>query len=99
MKKFELFNAIENGDQLIICETASGMAVNYEKIYFVKETASKRLVFETEEGKKVTLKAGKFDANEFECIGKNSDCFVKLMSCVYNNNCRINYYEKEGVVA
>lgn len=98
MKKFELFNAIENGDQLIICEGGSGWNVHYEKINFVKETASKRLVFATEDGKKVTLKAGKFDENEYEVAGKYSDCWVKSMSCINDSKSRIKYYETSGIV-
>lgn len=92
MKKFDILKAIHNNDQLILCESGSGLAVHFVKINFVKQTQTKQMVFNTEAGDRVVLKASKFDAGEYNPCGKYSDCWVMTMSGI-KNACHYNFVE------
>lgn len=91
MKKFDIVKAIHHNDQLILCESGSGLAVNFVKINFVKQTQTKQMVFTTEAGERVVLKADKFDASEYNTCGKYSDCWVATMSGAENAKHFIEY--------
>ena len=84
MKKFDIVKAIKHNDQLVICKSGSGLTVRFAKINFVKQTKTKQMVFNTEAGDRVVLKADKFDASEYNPCGKYSDCWVKTMSGIKN---------------
>lgn len=92
MKKFDIVKAIKHNDQLVICECGSGLTVHFEKINFVKQTPTKQMVFTTEAGERVVLKADKFDASEYNPCGKYSDCWVTTMSGI-KNACHFNFVE------
>ena len=92
MKKFDIVKAIKNDNQLILCECVSGLTISFVKINFVKQTTTKQLVFATEAGDRVVLKANKFDASEYKPCGKYSNCFVKTMSDAENSK-HFNFVE------
>lgn len=96
MKKFDIVKAIKNNNQLILCECGSGLTVRFVKINFVKQTPTKQLVFTTEAGDRVVLKANRFDASEYNACGKYSDCFVKTMNDV-ENACRFLFIECKSI--
>ena len=96
MKKFDIVKAIKNDNQLILCESGSGLTVRFVKINFVKQTPTKQLVFTTEAGDRVVLKADKFDASEYNPCGKYSDCFVKTMNDI-ENACHFFFIECNSV--
>ena len=91
MKKLDIVKAIHHNDQLILCESGSGLAVHFVKINFVKQTPTKQMVFTTEAGARVVLKADKFDASEYNPCGKYSDCWVATMSGTENAKNFIEY--------
>ena len=84
MKKFDIVKAIKHNDQLVICESGSGLTILFSKINFVKQTPTKQMVFNTEAGDRVVLKADEFDASEYNTCGKYSDCWVTTMSGIKN---------------
>lgn len=84
MKKFDIVKAIKHNDQLVVCESSSCLTVRFAKINFVKQTTTKQMVFNTEAGDRVVLKADKFDASEYSPCGKYSDCWVMTMSDIKN---------------
>lgn len=92
MKKFDIIKAIKRNDQLVICESGSGLTIHFVKINFVKQTPTKQMVFNTEAGDRVVLKADKFDASECNPCGKYSDCWVMAMSSI-KNDCHFNFVE------
>lgn len=92
MKKFDIVKAIHHNDQLILCESGFGLAVRFVKINFVKQTKTKQMVFTTEAGARIVLKADKFDASEYNPCGKYSDCWVATMSGIKNTG-RFNAIE------
>lgn len=92
MKKFDIVKAIKHNDQLVICESGSGLSIRFAKINFVKQTPTKQMVFNTEAGDRVVLKADKFDASEYNPCGKYSDCWVTTMSGI-KNACHFNFVE------
>lgn len=92
MKKFDIVKAIKNDNQLILCECGSGLTVRFVKINFVKQTPTKQLVFTTEAGDRVVLKADKFDASEYNPCGKYSDCWIEISDNAENVG-RFNFIE------
>lgn len=84
MKKFDIVKAIKHNDQLVICDSGSGLTICFEKINFVKQTPTKQMVFNTEADDRVVLKADEFDASEYNPCGKYSDCWVMTMSDIKN---------------
>lgn len=50
------------------------------------------MVFNTEAGDRVVLKADKLDASEYNPCGKYSDCWVMTMSSI-KNACHFNFVE------
>lgn len=92
MKKFDIVKAIKHNDQLVVCESSSGLTVRFAKINFVKQTPTKQMVFTTEAGERVVLKADKLDASEYNPCGKYSDCWVMTMSSI-KNACHFNFVE------
>ncbi len=82
MKKFDIIKAIKHNDQLILCKSDSGLTIRFAKINFIKQTATKQMVFTTEAGERVVLKADKINAGEYNPCGKHSDCWVTTMSGV-----------------
>ncbi len=90
MKKLNVIKAIANNDQLILCESGSGLSVRFVKINFIKETKTGKLVFKTEAGDKVILKEDEFEDGKYNACDKYSDCWLTMMSDVENDK---NYYE------
>ena len=96
MKKFDILKAIHHNDQLVLCESGSGLTVHFVKINFVKQTQTKQMVFTTEAGARVVLKADKFDASEYNPCGKYSDCWVATMSDIKNAG-HFNFVERGSI--
>lgn len=84
MKKLNVIKAIANNDQLILCESGSGLTVRFVKINFIKETKTNKPVFKTEAGDKVVLKEDEFEDGKYNACGKYSDCWVMTMSDAEN---------------
>jgi hypothetical protein len=97
MKKFDIVKAIRQNDQIIICDCGSGWNVHYEKINFVKTTPAGKMVFMTEYGKRVMLKADEYGTGEYNVCGKHSNCWVSIMSNIKENG-RCNYVEHRGLL-
>lgn len=92
MKKFDIVKAIKHNDQLVVCESGFGLTVRFAKINFVKQTPTKQMVFNTEAGARVVLKASKVNAGEYNPCGKYSNYWVTTMSGIKNAG-RFNFVE------
>lgn len=85
-KFYEIKEAALEGKTICICRVSSGSYYSYEKVIFVKQLQSGKLVFKTQSGVRFQVKC---EYGNYSLCGKASECFLKfdgeLSSNAYEN--------------